>query len=287
MDEVATAERYFAAWNDHDTAAIAAVFSEGGTYTDPTCPAGLSADGAAEYAGRLIDAFPDLAFEVGSQATGPEGLVIAAWCMTGTNRGSFMGLPPTGRAVSVRGVDVIVAEGGRVRSVEGFFDARAIPEQLGLQVIVQPNAVGPFQFGVSRYVAAADSEPGAVSLTVLEARSAEEIGEVADRSRQIVQELLEAPGFISWLGVLVGSRMYTITAWRTPDDVAALRESPAHAEAMALFFGSELARGGQTGVWSPHRLNGMWARCDACGTMSPASGGPCACGAEVTPPRYW
>ena len=38
---------------------------------------------------------------------------------------------------------------GRIRSVEGYFDSRAVPEQLGLQVVVQPKAIGPFTFGTS------------------------------------------------------------------------------------------------------------------------------------------
>jgi steroid delta-isomerase-like uncharacterized protein len=50
------------------------------------------------------------------------------------------------------------------------------------------------------------SLPGAVSLTVLEVRSPEETTEVRALSQRIVAELLETPGFISWLGVTVGAR---------------------------------------------------------------------------------
>ena len=105
----------------------------------------------------------------------------------------------------------------------------------------------------------------------------------------VVAELLETPGFISWLGVTVGDRMYTITAWDSLDDPAALRRSTAHTDAMARFFGPELARGGQTGVWAPHRLDGMWVRCDACGEMVLGEGpARCRCGAALPEPlSYW
>jgi hypothetical protein len=128
-----------------------------------------------------------------------------------------------------------------------------------------------------------------VSLTVLEARSAAERDAVRASSADIVGELMGMPGFISWLGVTVGDRMYTITAWEGPDDPAGLRRSPAHADAMRRFFGPEIARGGQTGVWAPHRLNAMWVRCDACGEMAIAEGEPaCRCGAALPePPAYW
>jgi hypothetical protein len=101
--------------------------------------------------------------------------------------------------------------------------------------------------------------------------------------------MLGLPGFISWLGVTVGERMYTISAWEGPDDPAALRSSPAHADAIRRFFGPGFAAGGQTGVWTPHRLNGMWVRCEACGEMVAATpDGVCACGGALpAPPRYW
>ena len=288
MDPSAVADRYFDAWNRRDPEAIAAVFADGGTYTDPLVPDGIGPAATAGYAGGLFTAFPDLAFEIESSGTRPDGSVAAQWMMTGTNDGPFQGLPPSGRAVRLPGADIIAVAGDRVRSVVGYFDSAVIPRQLGMQVVVQPARVGPFEFGSSAYVSASPAEPGAVSLTVLEARSAEEVEEIRERSRAVVTDLLAATGFISWLGVVVGERMYTITAWEGPDDPAQLRESPAHAEAMRRFFGPELARGGQTGVWAPHRLNGMWARCDACGRMvQPDADGRCACGAELSQPRYW
>jgi hypothetical protein len=80
-------------------------------------------------------------------------------------------------------------------------------------------------------------------------------------------------------------------AWDELDAVARLRDSPAHGDAMRRFFSHAadgLAAGGQTGVWSPQRLNGLWARCTSCGRMVRVGpDGGCACGAELSPPRYW
>jgi steroid delta-isomerase-like uncharacterized protein len=290
MDALAVAGRYFGAWNQRDPEAITAVFTEDGTYTDPNV-AGIGPQATAEYAKALFASFSDLAFEVESEADCGDGLVAARWRMTGTHDGSFQGLPPTGRSVSLPGADFIRVEDDRVRSVHGYFDTRVVPRQLGLQVLVQPKTVGPFSFGTSTYVSRAPTAPGAVSLTVLEAGSAEHREEVQRRSGEVVREMLGMPGFISWLGVAVEDRMFTITAWERPEDAARLRESPAHGEAMRRFFGPSLARGGQTGVWTPHRLGGMWVRCEACGRMARAdadAGAACECGAALPePPRYW
>ena len=289
MSAEAAARRYFGAWNARDPDAVAAAFTADGTYADPSVPEGLPAAGAAGYAAGLFSAFPDLAFAIDEPVAVAGERVVARWVMSGVNSGPFMGLPPTGRAVRLEGVDVIETAGDRVRRVDGYFDGGSVPRQLGLQVIVQPAAIGPFSFGVSSRAAASGAEPGAMSLTVLEARSEAEAEEIRDRSRDVVAGLLGTPGFISFLGVVVGPRMYTITAWERPEDVARLREDAAHREAAQRFFGDGLASGGQTGVWAPHRLNGMWVRCPGCGTMAPASDADtCACGAPApAPPAYW
>lgn len=291
MDASAVAERYFDAWNRRDPEAIAAVFADDGTYADPNVPDGLDPPATAAYAAGLFAAFPDLAFEIVSAGERPDGTVAAEWMMTGTNLGPFQGLPPSGREVRLPGADVIVAAADRVRSVAGYFDTAVVPRQLGMQVVVQPERVGPWAFGTSSLVSTDGREPGVVSLTVLEARSPEEIERVRTGTRGVIADLLETPGFISWVGAVVDNRMYTITAWDDLDAVARLQDSPAHGAAMRLFFSPDpegLAAGGQTGVWSPHRLNGLWARCAACGRMvQPDADGGCACGAELSPPRYW
>ena len=143
MDALRVADRYFDAWNRRDPEGIAASLGEDGTYSDPNVPDGLGPAATAEYAAGLFAGFPDLAFAIEQEAACGDGLVCAEWRMTGTNLGSFMGLPPTGRAVSLPGADVIRVEGDRVRSVHGYFDSRVVPEQLGLQVVVQPRADRP------------------------------------------------------------------------------------------------------------------------------------------------
>lgn len=287
MTASAVADRYFDAWNRQDAEAIAAVFAADGTYSDPIVRE-LGPEATGAYAGALFSAFPDLAFSVGRRTVGDDGVVTAEWRMTGTQSGPYQGLPPSGRPVSVDGVDVIAVDGDRVRSVVGYFDGGAVPRQLGLQVIVRPERAGPFQFGTATRVDGADREPGAVSLTVLEVDPAE-ASDVQSLSTRIVAGLLDAPGFISWLGVGVGSRMYTITAWDDAADIDALRTGAGHLEASDRFFTpGGLGRGGQTGVWQPLRLNGMWARCGACDQMAqPSEEGLCMCGAALEVPRYW
>jgi steroid delta-isomerase-like uncharacterized protein len=282
MDRLALAQRYFDGWNAHDAAAIAATFAAGGTYTDPLVQ-GLDPEATGLYAAGLAGAFPDLRFELVSSTLTDDGAVAAQWIMRGTNGGSFNGLPPTGREIALPGADFITfaEDGSGITSVTGYFDSAGVPRDLGLNVIVQPKTIGPWTFGVaSRASAGRDAPAGAISLTFLEARNDEEVKEVTTRSREIVHDLLGAPGFISFVGVTVGRRMYTISAWETPEAARAIRSNPGHREAVARMFGPQIGSAGQTGIWAPWRLNEPIVRCAECDAMVRAADA-CACGAAL------
>ena len=143
-----------------------------GTYIDPTTPTALVGDAMARYARRLWSAFPDLTFEIRRPTGNGLGVLAAEWTMRGTNDGPFGALPSTGRRVVVDGADFIRVDESGIRSVHGYFVTGAVPRQLGLQVVVQPHAAGPFTFGTSSRVSGQTSGvPGAFSLTAVYTRS--------------------------------------------------------------------------------------------------------------------
>lgn len=291
MSRERVVQRYFDAWNAHDAAAIVATFAEGGTYADPITPGPLSGDAIAENARRLWSAFPDVTFEIRGRSSSSDGVIAAEWIMKGTNTGPFGELPPSGRRVVLEGADFIRVEETGILSVRGYFDAGTIPRQLGLQVLVQPESADPFTFGSSARVAGRSTAvPGAFSITALCARSAADAERVRSYSRAVAADLPRLKGFMGWVGTAVGDRMLTVTAWQSPEDPRQLLAEGPHAEAMRAFFGPDLAAGGWTGIWVPHRINALWARCTACGKM--ATRDPvqehCACGADLGPvPSYW
>jgi len=295
MDALECAQQYFDAWNRRDANAVLATFAAEGTYCDPASGGRLRGEALKGYMNGLWAAFPDLSFEIASAGVAGPDLIAAQWIMHGTNTGSMMGLPPTGKSVTVSGADFIRVtvdkNGGKIQTVDGYFDSRAVPEQLGLQVLVQPKEIGPFSFGnATRAWGGQSTKPGAFSITVLEARSPEEIQAVAGQSQGIVQEMLSMNGFLGWVGVTVGQRMMTVTAWESAKDPRQLLAGGSHAEAMKKFFGTELASGGFTSVWVPDRINTRWVRCDACQRMTDheRSAGTCSCGKKLPAPLpYW
>jgi steroid delta-isomerase-like uncharacterized protein len=291
LDRAAIVQAYFDAWNAHDADAIESTFAEGGTYEDPTTPGPLLGSAIGENAAGLWSAFPDVSFEVTSHVHDGSGLFSAQWTMKGTNSGSFAGLPPTGRSVVLPGADFIRVADDGITSVEGYFNPGAIPEQIGMQVLVQPREVGPFTFGNSvRVGGSIGGPPGAFSITSLHARDPGDEERVRELSRDTAAQMSELDGFMGWVGATVGDRMLTITAWSSPEDPKQVLRVEPHREGTKGFFGSELAGGGWVSVWTPERIGSLWVRCEACGAMTDtgAEAGTCVCGAELPEPRtYW
>lgn len=61
--------------------------------------------------------FPDLEFTLhGVHAVGPDR-ALDVWTFRGTHRGEALGVPPTGRSVEFRGMDLVRVAGGRIAEV--------------------------------------------------------------------------------------------------------------------------------------------------------------------------
>lgn len=289
MRSLELANTYFEAWNRHDADAILAVFGGSGTYSDPTTNGPLAGQAIADYAKGLWKAFPDLSFEIRSAAQTADNKVVAEWTMTGTNMGEFGELPPTQRPISVLGLDVIETGLDCIQSVTGYFDSRLVPEQLGLQVIVQPDRVGPFSFGYSVAVQSGKkSRPGAFSITTVW-NEPEQVEDIRALSRATASEMLAMDGFIGLTLVRLGGRGVTISAWEKPEDAKQLFRSKAHREAMSRFW-TDLGDSAFTSVWTPDHFNPFWVRCPACRKMTDYEkhSGQCACGSSLPePPAYF
>jgi steroid delta-isomerase-like uncharacterized protein len=281
------AQAYFNAWNAHDSGTIAKLFTESGEYRDP----GIKIRGRdiSAYTQNLWDAFPDLSFEIVSKTESAEGMIAAQWLLKGTNNGSFRGLPATGKSVLLPGADFIKVSNGKIESVIGYFDSKVLPEQLGLQVLVQPEKLGPFSFGYSVLAQTGmPDKPGAFAITGIW-NSDEDTPEIRDRGRDTVKELLKMEGFIGAALARAGERSITVTAWNRPEDVSRILQSQSHNEAKKRFW-DDLGDAAYFSVWVPHHINPIWVRCSECRKMNSyeKSNGLCACGSKLPdPPPYF
>jgi predicted ester cyclase len=80
----------------------------------------------------LLAAFPDLRMEVEDLITGDDKSV-ARVRLTGTHRGEFTGIPPTGASVDVQLVDIMRFDAaGQVCEHWGVADMLSLMHQLGV-----------------------------------------------------------------------------------------------------------------------------------------------------------
>lgn len=291
MDAMDIAWRYVDAWNARDTTRLAASFREGGTYEDPNTGGPIGAGGLSAYAAALFAAFPDLVFEDAGMRRVSENEVHFAWIMKGTNRGSLRGLPPTGASIALPGFDLIKVRDEGVEQVRGYFDRQALMEQLGLQVAVQPFSVGPIRFGVCTQVRSESRRPpGAVVLTMIEARSDAEVQQIRDVSRRIMLQLPGMAGFLSFQGTVVGRRLSTVTLWETAESARQVMRESNHKQASSDMFAGSVGAAFHASTWVLERLGELWVRCRECGVLRDAKVEErCGCGVEPQEERvaFW
>ena len=96
-------------------------------------------EGVRRAAIELRAGYPDLDFT--HEDTLAEGdRVMIRWTMRGTHNGPLMGTPPTGKSVTVTGVDIFRIAGGQIVELWQHFDQLGMLQQLG--VIPTPEQPG-------------------------------------------------------------------------------------------------------------------------------------------------
>ena len=98
-------------------------------FAPPGTPGGL--EGARQTLGMFLTAFPDLHFTV-EDLIAEGDKVVARATLSGTQQGAFMGIPPTGKHVTMTGIDINRFVGGK--SVEHWveMDTLGLMQQLGV-----------------------------------------------------------------------------------------------------------------------------------------------------------
>jgi steroid delta-isomerase-like uncharacterized protein len=120
------------AWNEHDAEKILSYYApeyEGIDVGQATHEHGL--DGKRQAALRYFQAYPDLHFTV--EKTVVQGdCVVACWIASGTHMGYLMGIPPTGRTISVRGTSTLNLSEGKILTATYVWDVAGMLREIGL-----------------------------------------------------------------------------------------------------------------------------------------------------------
>jgi steroid delta-isomerase-like uncharacterized protein len=116
IDEVVAADAV-THWGDSESSTVAAIRAD---------------------AERYLAAFSDVRTTI-DDLLGEDDKVVLRWSTTGTHTGSYGRVPPTGRVVTMNGIDVYRLADGRIVEAWSMWDGLAAYQQLGL---VDPD-VGP------------------------------------------------------------------------------------------------------------------------------------------------
>jgi steroid delta-isomerase-like uncharacterized protein len=91
---------------------------------------GPGRDGLRDAIGTLLSAFPDMQWIMDEQV-GEGEKVVSRFSWTGTHRGEFLGIPPTGKSVKVWGIVMDLVRDGVLSESRIIMDTLGLLQQLG------------------------------------------------------------------------------------------------------------------------------------------------------------
>jgi steroid delta-isomerase-like uncharacterized protein len=132
-------DRYNAAWNDHDVETIVSMHTDDSVFENHvTGDVNVGGEQIAKAIAGIFSVFPDLNFET-RRAYIRDDLVVQEWTARGTHEGTMtrsgVEVPPTGRKVEYKGMDVIPIRDGLVARKDVYSDSVTLLRQLGLTAI--------------------------------------------------------------------------------------------------------------------------------------------------------
>jgi steroid delta-isomerase-like uncharacterized protein len=122
----------FTAWNAHDVDGVLNYYTA--DYEELDVARAAPARGHAEVRRLMayyLRAFPDLSITLDDCVADGARLALY-WTWTGTQRGTFMHIPPTGHTVKVRGTSLIALHEGKIRRTLRIWDLAGLLRDLKL-----------------------------------------------------------------------------------------------------------------------------------------------------------
>lgn len=125
-------ERYFnQVWNQGKLELLDSLLAPGYINHTPSAPTKPGPEGLKSIVTAIRKAFPDLHYEIRQLIATPEYLTIRVE-MTGTQKDSLFGIPPTGKSIRVNQINIEKIENGRISQHWRVTDELSMFKQLGL-----------------------------------------------------------------------------------------------------------------------------------------------------------
>lgn len=137
-ENVAAQERLAESINAGNVERAVESFAEDAHDHDPAPGQGAGREGFKAFFTELTAAFPDARIEPQQMVCDDEHVAVA-YTLTGTHRGDFNGIAPTGKTIEVRGMQIGRFERGKIVERWGASDELGILEQLGVDPATAPE----------------------------------------------------------------------------------------------------------------------------------------------------
>jgi steroid delta-isomerase-like uncharacterized protein len=127
---LAALRQIYEAFDSGDAALLDPVIAEDCVDHDPAPDQPPGREGLRAFIGAMHAGFPD--FRLSAEEMFAAGdRVVARFLIRGTHTGTFMGMPPSGRPIEVKGIDIVRFEGGVAVEHWGMFDTLTMLQQVG------------------------------------------------------------------------------------------------------------------------------------------------------------
>lgn len=127
----AVAKALYAAYNDHRTGDVAALYAADAIHEDVAHGRPkLGAKNIAEGLEKFLGWFPDAQWNLASIVAGNDEKVAIQYTVTGTLSAPLGPIVPRGQRISLRGLMVLTLEDGKIARSEDYWDATTFQKQL-------------------------------------------------------------------------------------------------------------------------------------------------------------
>src|SRR5262245_2472628 len=131
--------RFFEAFNAGELDDVAALCAPNVVVHNSGAPDPLSLDGFRQLAGAFLAAFPGGEHTI-EDMIGEGDKVVTRVIYRGTHTGDLMGMPPTGKQVTVPAMIVDQIANGKIVETWRLFDQMSMMQQLGVIAAPEPAA---------------------------------------------------------------------------------------------------------------------------------------------------
>ncbi|MGB3183555.1 MAG: ester cyclase [Cyclobacteriaceae bacterium] len=136
MNHIEAQKKFGEAVNTGNLEMIRDVVADDVVDHDPAPMQGPGPQGYIDFFSMMRTAFPDMKVDVEQMVTDEEN-VSFAYTLSGTHKGEFMGVAPTGKSIKARGMQVGRFVDGKLKERWGSSDELGILKQIGANQVPQ------------------------------------------------------------------------------------------------------------------------------------------------------